>query len=148
MLIETMMCLVVGIADGDTLTARCGTPGAYKQVRVRIEAIDAPEKKQPFGQVSRQSLADLCFKQEARIQPNGQRSYDRIVGGVQCKGKDVAAHQVSKGLAWVEPKYAKHRQDLFPLEKKAKTQKLGFWSLPNPQRPSEFRHSKTKGGLL
>lgn len=40
-------CLVVGISDGDTLTARCGRLGAYEEVKVRIAAIDAPERAQP-----------------------------------------------------------------------------------------------------
>lgn len=46
-------CLVVKIADGDTLTARCGQAGAYEQVKVRLAEIDAPEKKQAFGKRSR-----------------------------------------------------------------------------------------------
>lgn len=40
----TMTCLVVRIADGDTLTARCGAPGDYQQVKVRLAEIDAPEQ--------------------------------------------------------------------------------------------------------
>lgn len=43
MSIATLICLVVAISDGDTLTARCGAPGAYHQVKVRIAAIDAPD---------------------------------------------------------------------------------------------------------
>lgn len=30
MLTAALFCLVVGISDGDTLTARCGGPGAYE----------------------------------------------------------------------------------------------------------------------
>lgn len=67
MILTALFCLVVGIADGDTLTARCGEPGQYQQVKVRLSAIDAPESKQPFGNVSRQHLAELCFKQTAKI---------------------------------------------------------------------------------
>ena len=44
--VTALLCLVVAIADGDTLTARCGAPGAYRQVHVRIAAIDAPESRQ------------------------------------------------------------------------------------------------------
>lgn len=43
-------CLIVGVSDGDTLKARCGLSGAYEQVTIRINEIDAPEKGQPFGQ--------------------------------------------------------------------------------------------------
>lgn len=49
MLATALLCLVVGISDGDTLTARCGQPGAYEQVKIRLAGIDAPESKQPFG---------------------------------------------------------------------------------------------------
>ena len=40
--LASLLCLVVAISDGDTLTVRCGAPGAYQQVKVRIAAIDAP----------------------------------------------------------------------------------------------------------
>lgn len=40
-----LVCLVVGISDGDTLTARCPTNDAahpFIQVKVRLAEIDAP----------------------------------------------------------------------------------------------------------
>ena len=33
MLAATLLCLVVGISDGDTLTARCGQSGQYEQAK-------------------------------------------------------------------------------------------------------------------
>lgn len=60
-----LICLVIGIGDGDTLAARCGEPGAYEQIKVRVAGIDAPEKSQAFGQVSRQALADMCHLEAA-----------------------------------------------------------------------------------
>lgn len=53
---------VVKIQDGDTLTVQV----ARKQIKVRLTDIDAPERKQPFGERSRQSLAELCARREAR----------------------------------------------------------------------------------
>lgn len=64
-MIAALLCFVIGITDGDTIKARCGAPGAYQQVTVRLAAIDAPERRQPFGEVSRQHLAALCFNQPA-----------------------------------------------------------------------------------
>ena len=44
-MLATLICLIVGISDGDTLTARCPTQDAdhpYQQVKVRLadSAID------------------------------------------------------------------------------------------------------------
>ena len=48
MLTAAALCLIVGIADGDTVTARCGQLGAYDRVRVRMAAIVAPENCSPW----------------------------------------------------------------------------------------------------
>ena len=99
-----LLCLVIAITDGDTIKARCGEPEAYQQITVRISAIDAPEKRQAFGQVSRQHLAAMCFQQRATITPRTHDKYCRTVGDVECQGQDVAAEQVRAGMAWVYPK--------------------------------------------
>lgn len=61
MIAAALVCLVIGITDGDTITARCGEPGAYEQMKVRIQGIDAPERKQPYGNRARQALSDMVF---------------------------------------------------------------------------------------
>lgn len=98
-------CLVVGLADGDTFTARCGAPGAYRQVKVRLAEIDAPEKKQPFGQRSRQALADLCFRKTARIRSATTDRYGRPLARVECHGVDANAEMVRSGMAWAYTRY-------------------------------------------
>ena len=47
---------VVSISDGDTFT---GLDSENRQVKVRLHGIDAPEKAQAFGNVSRKALGDL-----------------------------------------------------------------------------------------
>jgi endonuclease YncB( thermonuclease family) len=89
-----LLCLVVAISDGDTLTARCGQPEAYQQVKVRLSEIDAPEKAQPYGQRSRQHLAQLCFGETAGIRAIGTDRYGRTLARVECQGKDANAEQV------------------------------------------------------
>lgn len=48
--------LVVGVSDGDTLTLLSADK---KQTKIRLDSIDAPEKKQPFGNVAKKALSDM-----------------------------------------------------------------------------------------
>lgn len=96
---------MVGISDGDTLKARCGEPGHYQQVTIRLAEIDAPEKGQAFGQRSKQTLSDLCFSRWAAIAPRARDRYGRTVARVQYQGLDSSAEQVRAGMAWAFTKY-------------------------------------------
>jgi endonuclease YncB( thermonuclease family) len=58
---------VVGISDGDTLTLLVPEGASFKQVRIRLAEIDAPESGQPYGRRSKQVLSDMVFKREVRI---------------------------------------------------------------------------------
>lgn len=137
-----LLCLVVAIADGDTLTARCPTDSAehpYQQVKVRLSAIDAPERKQPFGQVSRQHLADLCFQQQATITTKNKDRYGRTVGDVECQGKDASTEQVRAGMAWYYVRYGAGYSHLARLEQDARAAGRGLWSEPGAVAPWEWR---------
>lgn len=141
-MLEILFCLVVGVTDGDTLKARCGEPGSYEEVRIRLVAIDAPEKRQDFGNRSRQHLSDLCFQADAKITIYYLDRYGRSVANVECNGKDAGAEQVRAGMAWVWDRYAKDHQYLYPLQEDAKMNRRGLWSMPNPQPPWEFRRNR------
>ena len=142
--LASLLCLVVAISDGDTLTVRCGAPGAYQQVKVRIAAIDAPESRQAFGQKSRQHLAQLCFRQRAALQPVDEDSYGRTVAHVRCGSTDVATAQVRAGLAWVYTPYAESRQQLVALQRQARSSGTGLWSQKRPLAPWTYRHRHTR----
>ena len=138
-------CLVVGVSDGDTLTARCGAPRTYQQVKVRLAGIDAPEKAQPFGQRSKQSLSDLCFKQEAKLMPRDVDRYGRAVASVSCQGQDAGRHQVRAGMAWVYDKYSRGFEGLYILQSQAKAERLGLWADKHAVQPWEWRKAKREG---
>lgn len=114
--------LVVAIADGDTLTV---LNEDFQQVKIRLAEIDAPEKKQPFGTRSRQSLGELCHDK-------------RIVGRVSCAGVDANAAQVRRGMAWVYDRYAKDKT-LYRLQDEARSSGRGLWAGRNPVAPWEWR---------
>jgi len=135
----TLLCLVVAVSDGDTLKARCGEPGAYEQITIRLGGIDAPEKKQAFGQRSKEALSDLCHQVQATITPKTKDRYGRTVADVECQGKDAGAHQVRTGMAWVYDKYAKGYEALYQLQDAAKAARLGLWIDPAPEPPWVWR---------
>lgn len=126
---------VVGIADGDTLTVL----HQREQTKVRLAEIDAPEKAQPFGQRSRQSLADLCAHQPVRVQGKGRDRYGRTIGRVWCAGVDANAEQVRRGMAWVYDRYATD-QALYTLQTDARSAHRGLWVDAYPIPPWEWRH--------
>jgi endonuclease YncB( thermonuclease family) len=126
---------VVGIADGDTLTV---LTDSKRQHKIRLAEIDAPEKHQPFGTKSKQSLSHLCFGKEAEIAPRVKDRYQRIVARVKCDGVDANAEQVNRGMAWVYRRYAKDH-DLYVLEHGAKVEKRGLWADSSPTPPWQWR---------
>lgn len=136
---DALLCLIVGVSDGDTLTARCGQPDAYEQRKVRLAGVDAPEKAQPFGIRSRQSLAQLCFHQEAKVEHAGTDRYGRALANVECRGQDASAVQIRAGMAMVYRQFTKGRSDLFRLEESARTARVGLWADPSPVPPWEWR---------
>lgn len=130
---SALLCLVIAIGDGDSLTVRCG---GHRPMRVRVAAIDAPERRQAFGQRARQNLAQLCFRQQARLHTLGHDAYGRTLAHVRCNGQDVAAAQVRAGLAWV---YRAGDRDLQQLERHARASRSGLWVQKRPMAPWDYR---------
>lgn len=139
-------CLVVGIADGDTLTVRCGDLGNYQQVKVRLAEIDAPEKKQPYGQRSKESLSNLCFQTEALLKPQTIDRYGRTVARVECRGKDASLEQARTGMAWAYTKYLTD-QAVFQAELTARRERVGLWRDAEPVAPWEWRKKDSYSNL-
>lgn len=141
---DSMACKVVGVSDGDTITALCQ---GNEQVKVRLAEIDAPEKAQPFGAKSKQSLSDLCFGKQARIASQGRDRYGRTIGRMYCFTPgvkteiDANAEQVRRGLAWVYDRYVTD-PDLYPLQDAARTERRGLWADSAPTPPWEWRKAR------
>jgi len=133
-----MICAIVGVVDGDTLTARC----EGEQIKIRVAEIDAPEKKQPWGSASKQQLSEICFNSMAEIRPTKYDRYRRLIARVSCNGKDVSEEQVKDGMAWVYDKYVSDRS-LYILQEHAQAKHQGVWSDSSPVAPWLWRKQKT-----
>jgi endonuclease YncB( thermonuclease family) len=139
MLSALLLCVVVGISDGDTLTARCKTERTSATIRVRLAEIDAPEKAQRFGRRSRQHLSDICLRKAAEIQPVSTDSYGRTVAHVTCGRVHAGDEQVRAGMAWVSPRFAPRSSALYGVERDARSARRGLWIDRNPIAPWEWR---------
>jgi len=136
-----LFCLVTAVTDGDTLKVRCGDKGAYQQINIRLAEIDAPERRQPFGERSKQSLASICFQKEAAITQQTKDRYGRTVALVTCDGVDANREQVKRGMAWVYDQYVKD-QSLYAIQAEAKKARQGLWIDEQPIPPWNWRKTK------
>lgn len=135
---QNINCTVVGVADGDTLT--CLTT-EKQQIKVRLNQIDAPEKKQAFGNAAKKKLSSLVYQKNVQLKTDGTDKYGRTIAEVLFSGQNINKQMVRSGYAWAYRKYLKDSEYL-QLEKQARAASLGLWSEPSPVYPSEFRHGE------
>jgi endonuclease YncB( thermonuclease family) len=141
LLAAALACIVIGIADGDTLTARCDVPEGKVNITIRVAEIDAPEKAQPWGNRSKQHLSDVCFQKYAEVRPQTTDRYGRTVARVICEGTDSSAEQVHAGMAWVFDRYVKDRS-LYAVQTAAREDRRGLWGDAAPMPPWAYRKSQ------
>ena len=153
---EPLTCLVVGVSDGDTITARCGEPGAYEQMRVRVAGIDAPEKGQPFGARAKDAMSDLVYEKLARLECHKTDRYGRgicdvsVAPALASNGPmtlDAGLAMVSIGMAWWYREYADEqtpqaREQYEFAEQVAKVRRTGLWADRNPVAPWDWRKAR------
>lgn len=132
---------VIAIADGDTFTILQDN----KPVRIRIDAIDAPEKGMPFAKASKKYLSALCFGKMVTIKTTTIDRYGRTVARASLpNGKDISTEMIRAGYAWHYKKYSKDVL-LTNLEIQARKNKLGLWKDKDPVAPWEIRKMHRKG---
>jgi endonuclease YncB( thermonuclease family) len=136
--------IVVGVADGDTITVLDASNELHK---IRLSGIDAPEKKQPFATISKQSLSNLVFNRAVIIHWQKRDSYGRIVGKVMLDDVDMNLEQIKAGMAWFYRQYQKQlsfedQTAYATAEQEAKANKLGLWIDEAPIAPWHFRRAK------
>lgn len=137
---------VVGVADGDTITVLDADKVQHK---IRLAGIDAPEKKQPFGNRSKESLSELAYDKTVTVETDKRDKYGRQVGKVLVNGQDVNLVQVERGMAWF---YRQYQREQSPSDRRlyeaaedaAKADRRGLWRDADPMPPWDFRHNKIK----
>ncbi len=154
-LADTLQGKVVKIADGDTVTILDGTG---KKHRIRLAGIDAPEKDQPFGNISTQGLNKLVSGRIVTIEYEKRDRYKRIIGKVlvdppgevfcmalDCVKKiDAGLEQIKSGLAWHYKRYQMEQSEVdrrlySEAELKSRVRKIGIWVSKDKIPPWQWR---------
>lgn len=126
---------VVRIIDGDTVEILSNR----NTTRVRLAAIDAPEKRQAYGEKSRQFLARLIFGKNVDVASQGKDRYGREIGFIFLPdGENVNLMMVKNGMAWVYRQYSNDAA-FIEAEGQARQKKIGLWADKAPVAPWKFR---------
>ena len=131
---EIFTAKVIVVTDGDTvIVLRDG-----QKVKTRLANIDAPEKAQPFGKQSRDSLLEMVGKKQVQIDSQAVDQYGRLVGLISVDGLNVNEEQVRRGMAWEYSHF--HRDETYrALQNEARQAQRGLWTQYNPQAPWQWR---------
>jgi len=95
---EILKGKVVGVKDGDTITVLV----KKKEVPVRLQGVDAPEKNQAFGQRAKQFTSDKVFGKRVKVLVERKGRNGRSIGKVFIKGVSLNEELVAAGFAWVK----------------------------------------------
>jgi len=134
------------LSDGDSFVVRTEDG---RRVTVRLSAIDAPEKTQPYGDVSRRSLLAMVEGKSLTIIPIKRDPYGRTVARVLVGEIDIGLAQVRAGMAWHYKRYEseqtlRERREYTSAEQRARDNGLGLWAQPDPVPPWRFREQQRR----
>lgn len=140
-LAETLSGRVVHVTDGDTITV---LDIRNQQHKIRLAGIDAPERRQAYGNASKRHLASLVAGKAVSVDWQKRDKYKRIVGKVLLDGQDICLEQIKVGMAWHYKKYEREqlpqdRSIYAAAEDEARAARRGLWKDANPMPPWERR---------
>lgn len=129
------------VFDGQTIGVVAKDGSKYT---VRLRGIDTPENRQPFGVESASQLAYLVQGMNVVVIVNDLDQRNHYVGSVILDGEDLSLTQIRRGMAWNRSKgvktMTKEQRDTFArAEEKARSERVGIWSSPDPIAPWVFR---------
>lgn len=130
--------MVVKIVDGDTfdiLTVEKST------LRIRMNGIDCPERKQDFYQSAKNALAGYIFKKDVKLIITGRDRNKRIIATVYRDGENINLSMIQNGYAW---HYKKYSTDTVyaKAEQQARLARKGLWRMDHPIPPWDYRKNR------
>jgi micrococcal nuclease len=135
---KTSTLKVVGVHDGDSITC---LNDDKRQLKVRLDAIDAPELGQPFGQASKKALSDMVFGKTVTVIEKKKDRWGRTVAHVLVEGKDTNLMMLEQGMAWHYTEYSNNKR-LQKAEDHARSVRNGLWADRDPVPPWDWRKTE------
>ena len=140
----TLTGRIVSISDGDTVTL---LDANLQQHKIRLSGIDAPEKRQPFGNRSRLHLGTLVFGKHVTADCPKTDRYKRAVCRIEVDGVDANLAQIEAGMAWHYKAYAREQSPAdqwryAKAEDRAREARQGLWGDRAPVAPWDFRKTR------
>ena len=126
---------IVKVMDGDTIKVEAITGDTFN---VRLNGIDAPEKKQQGGQDAIAWL-DRIKKYRVRIEFTEQDRYGRVLGDAYIGNRWVNYEIALAGWAWSYDKYSDDER-LRAAVRYAKRNRRGIWASPKRIAPWDWRN--------
>lgn len=142
---------VTKVSDGDTIHVT--TPEQTK-LKTRFYGIDAPETPkinnrtghvnkpgQPYGEESWKALEHKIIRKPVRLDIIDIDRHKRMVGIIWIGERNINLEMIREGYAEAYVEYLKepYRSQFMRVEIEARTAKRGIWSLPDYERPKDFR---------
>lgn len=132
---EQFAARVVGVTDGDTLVVLRDR----RLTKVRLTGIDAPEKRQAFGERAKQFTAALAFDRLVTVRASGRDRNGRVLAEIVLPdGRSLNQELVRAGYAWWFRRYSRDPV-IARLEAEARQGHRGLWADRAPLAPWEFR---------
>ena len=131
---------VIHIVDGDTFDLL--TEDTIK-IRIRLNGIDCPERKQDFFQVCKEALGTYILGKNVLLVTHGKDRWKRVIADVYVNREFINLKMVRHGYAWHFKKYS-NDTNLTQAEQIARKNKSGIWKMKDPEAPWNFRKSSKK----
>jgi len=129
---------VVSVHDGDTISIYNGEG----KVKVRLAEIDAPEKKQEYGNEAYRFLERNLLGVDVKVDVSSTDRYGRKIGKVYVDNVYMNSIMVENGYAWVYKGYCPKKSPLWKVEEVARSRRVGLWKQDNPVPPWQYRKMK------
>ncbi len=137
------------IIDGDTIVVT----EFWKEIRVRLYAIDCPEDGQPWGNIAKAGLIKMIGGRYVQLETHGNDLHGRILATIyvqrdrESEWTNVNERMVMLGHAWVARGFygdlpVPRQNKLDQLEDWAKSKRVGLWNTEQPVPPWMWRRQQ------